>query len=144
MTTDAYFILQALRICYEAHAIQLDRDNKPHLFHCIRVAEKQATAERVVIALLHDVLEDSDIPITRLQAEFGEPIAAAVLALTRGKEEPWSSYIDRVCQNVDAMHVKISDISDNTRVERMDAKAAKRMPMYTEAYERITRELSGQ
>src|SRR4051812_16248858 len=108
MTTEASLIVQALHICYEAHSSQLDRDGRPHLFHCIRVAEKQTTAQRVVIALLHDVLEDTDTDPQTLLPLFGDAIMTSVQALSRGKEETWSSYIDRVCQNTDAMWVKMA------------------------------------
>jgi (p)ppGpp synthase/HD superfamily hydrolase len=143
MTPDAALILKALKLCVEAHDGQTDRDGLPHALHSIRVAEKQTTSLRVVIAMLHDVLEDTDVPPERILTEFGETVAVAVAVLTRGKDEPWNAYVQRVCRNEDAMWVKKADIEDNTRVERMDLKAAARMPMYKEAHALIVKSLAG-
>lgn len=143
MTPDATLILRAFHLCVEAHKDQLDRDGYPHVFHAVRVAEKQTTAERVVIGLLHDVVEDTDVPLSRIESEFGQSIADVVWCLTRGKEESWSEYIKRVLLSEDAMWVKKADLEDNTRVERVDLRAAERMPMYKDAHQKIVAKLNG-
>lgn len=130
-------LFRALALCVQAHDGQIDRDGKPHALHCIRVAEKQTTEDRMVLALLHDVVEDSDVPVAHIEADFGREIARKILLLTRMKDQSYIAYIRCICTDLDCMLIKKADIEDNTRVERVDIKAAKKMPIYKEAHAQI-------
>lgn len=135
-------LFKALALCVQAHHNQLDRANKPYALHCIRVAEQQTTEERMIVAFLHDVIEDCEITEADLEREFGPEIARKVALLSRGKDQPYEEYIQQVCRDTDCMYVKLSDLHDNTRVDRVDLKAAAKMPRYKKAYDTIITRLA--
>lgn len=116
---------EALKHAVKAHAGQTDKCGKPYILHPIAVAEAVEGAETlsieryVVIALLHDVLEDTEheLPLTageRWQLE----------KLTRRKQETYFVYIDRICDSWGAdgidevpMVVKLADLWHNLTPE---------------------------
>lgn len=123
------------------HIDHMDRDGLPHIFHCMRVAMKQETPRGVIIGLLHDAVEDSESNdvLRQIHEQFGYEVAMAVTLLTRYEGESYSNYIGRIIAsgNFEAMQVKKADIEDNTRVGRVDMKAAKNFPMYKESHLRL-------
>lgn len=74
------------------------------------------TEAGTVTALLHDLLEDTDAEENVL-SPFSQDIQEAVRCLTRGTEERYFVYIERVKQNPLARKVKIADIQDHLRPE---------------------------
>ena len=75
-----------------AHAGQKRKSGEPYFTHCVAVAsilaEMQMDAETIAAGLLHDVVEDSDLTIDALRAEFGTPIAILVDGVTKLKNLP--------------------------------------------------------
>lgn len=132
---------KAAQLAATFHQNQIDRDGLPHFFHCMRVAMKQDTPQAIIAALLHDVVEDSELKNLPhlIQQEFGQEVAMTVTLLTRYEGESYSNYITRIIAsgNFDAMMIKKADIEDNTRVGRVDEKAAKNFPMYKESHLRL-------
>jgi (p)ppGpp synthase/HD superfamily hydrolase len=83
--------------------------------HAFRVARQLSDdGDAWLVGLLHDVLEDTD-----LNAEFmiasGVPshVVEAVVVLTKGPDEPYDSYIERILTNELARRVKLADLQDN-------------------------------
>lgn len=106
----------------EAHRGQFDKSGVPYIVHPLRVMASFGTQipELRMIAVLHDVIEDSDITAeSMLSWGWHARIVAAVEALTHRKGEPYDDYIDRVLLDPWAVHVKIADIRDNLSPERM-------------------------
>jgi len=102
---------RALRRCAVWHRDQVRRGAAvPYAQHPISVAwilERLGFPEPVVIAgLLHDAVEDTDVTLERIQAEFGADVAAIVAGMTerklddRGQKRPW---IDRKTEHLDAL-----------------------------------------
>ena len=60
---------KALRLCFEAHAGQLDRAGIPYAHHPLHVAESMTSEDATCVALLHDVLEDTDVTLDDLRAD---------------------------------------------------------------------------
>lgn len=104
---------KALRFITEKHAGQKRRNGNPYIIHPIRVSQEVHSDTEKVVALLHDVLEDTTATYDEVLGLFGEEIAIAVLALTKTKGEPYMEYIHRVKRNPLAITVKIADMSDN-------------------------------
>ena len=52
---------KALKLCFEAHKNQLDKNGLPYVFHPFHLAQQMQTEETTVVALLHDVMEDTDL-----------------------------------------------------------------------------------
>ena len=68
----------------------------------------------VVVAMLHDVVEDSDVTLYDIDVMFGKDIADAVEAITKKPSEDYlSEYIPRVAFNSYATIVKIADLMEN-------------------------------
>jgi (p)ppGpp synthase/HD superfamily hydrolase len=82
--------------------------------------------ELVVIALLHDVVEDSDVTVEDITAEFGEDVGVVIGALTRKPSpvETYAGYIDRLALTPKAVIVKLADIEDHLHGEAAAPKAS--------------------
>jgi len=102
---------RALEIAKRVHTGQ-KYGQQDYIEHPIRVAEKLNYLTLKIIALLHDVVEDSDVTVEEIHKHFGSVIAEAVEAITR-KDETYSDYIKRVTKNKLAREVKIADLLDN-------------------------------
>jgi (p)ppGpp synthase/HD superfamily hydrolase len=114
--------MEALEFAFERHAGQVDKQDKPYILHVLRVAfENYANcSENVFIsALLHDVVEDCNVPLKQIEKRFGKRIAEAVDHLSRRSKESYSAYILRLRGDQIAVRVKTADLSDNLRESRI-------------------------
>lgn len=114
---------------------QSHRDGKPAIDHSVRVASAFSDPTLKAIAFLHDVVEDSETTVLEIAEQFGLPVAEAVHALSRGEEESWNGYIQRVSLNPLAVQVKIKDIEDN--LARADDRFNQKREMYVTALTRL-------
>lgn len=108
------------------------------IHHALEVARRCPPGVRLrLVALLHDVLEDTDIELYDLAAA-GVPndVLAAVEALTRLPGEAYVSYIERVADDFMAKLVKIADLQAN--LARMDAEHESLRPRYEAALHYLT------
>jgi GTP pyrophosphokinase len=81
------FVEMSLDFAAEAHRGQLRKSGEPYIEHPIATAEYLARlrmdATTVAAALLHDVIEDCEIPYKVLEAKFGAEVARLVDGVTR-------------------------------------------------------------
>lgn len=127
-------INKALKIATKAHDGQTDKGGQPYIFHPIRVALNCETEEEKIVALLHDVVEDTSVTLEDLKAEgFDDDIIKAVKCLTKRKGDDYEDYIVRVGRNLIARHVKIKDLEDNLDVSRLGGKPHGKLKVYQEA-----------
>jgi GTP diphosphokinase / guanosine-3',5'-bis(diphosphate) 3'-diphosphatase len=109
---------QAVEIAARAHAGHTDKYGEPELLHVLEVAVAVPPEARVVAAL-HDVIEDSEMTAADLRAAgLGEVELEVVLLLTRGEDEPYEDYIERVATAAGragelARIVKLADARNN-------------------------------
>ena len=61
---------RAMQIAYQAHHGQVDKSGLPYIFHPYHLAEQMEDEYTTCIALLHDVMEDTDVTREELAAEF--------------------------------------------------------------------------
>lgn len=113
----------AMKIAYRQHMGQVDLSGKRYINHPIRVSDACDSARQKVVALLHDVVEDTDYTINDLRnadhiKDYPE-IIEAVDALTRRKGESYMDFIRRVSKNGIALCVKIHDLEDNLDCKRI-------------------------
>ncbi len=96
----AALLEKALAIALHAHQGQKDKASAPYILHPLRVMLRMQTELEMVVAVLHDVVEDSGLTIEDLRRE-GIPEAAlvAVAHLTRGEGESYVEFIERVKRN---------------------------------------------
>jgi GTP diphosphokinase / guanosine-3',5'-bis(diphosphate) 3'-diphosphatase len=111
----------AVGLAYNAHLGQVDKGGNMYFLHPARVAryvgESGGSYEAMTIAILHDVLEDTDISLSDLYSRLGisDHVAEGLLLLTRPEEETYADFIDRIANsgNMDAVLVKLCDLKDN-------------------------------
>jgi len=104
---------KALTFITKRHSGQKRRNGNPYIIHPIRVSQEVHSITEKVVALLHDVIEDTKTTLQEVEEAFGTEVADAVEALSRRKGEEYLAYIRRVKLHPIATSVKIADISDN-------------------------------
>lgn len=111
---------KAILIALKAHNGQKDKARKSYILHPLRVMLCFEKEEQQIVAILHDVLEDSKITKQDLQkAGFCNEVIEAVVCLTKKEGECYFDYIKRVKQNTIARAVKLADLEDNMNLERI-------------------------
>jgi (p)ppGpp synthase/HD superfamily hydrolase len=131
-------INKAINIMYNAHKEQYDKGNYPYVFHPYHVAEQMNTEEEIIVALLHDVVEDTNITIEDLSKEgFNSNIIEALKLLTK-KTDNYEEYISKISTNSLAKKIKLIDLKHNmdiTRIPNPQEKDYKRIEQYKKAIE---------
>ncbi len=111
---------KALALALKAHAGQKDKADQPYILHPLRVMLQMEDYKTKIVALLHDVLEDSEMTLQELsQAGFEDEILQAVDCLTKRDGEDYFAYLERVVQNKLARQVKMADLKDNLDITRL-------------------------
>jgi len=122
----------------DAHNGQLDKSGEPYILHPLRIMLKMDSDEMRQVALLHDVLEDTDKTVNNLiDKGFSDSVIDAVVAITKIKNETYEEYLKRVKSNSIALKVKVEDINDNlNRLENLDINTQTRLKnKYKRAFE---------
>ena len=114
------FIEQDIAFAATKHMGQVDKANAPYILHPLRVMMNVSTIQQKIVAVLHDVLEDTNTTVDELY-ELGcdNDIVEAILALTKLKGESRTEAAKRTLQNPIARVVKIADINDNMDLSRI-------------------------
>ena len=114
---------EAMKLCFEAHKDQKDKGGLPYVFHPFHVAEQMDDEESTIVALLHDVVEDSGYTLESLAEKgFGDAVIEALRLLTHDDEVPYFEYIRRIKTNPLATKVKRADLEHNSDASRLDHK----------------------
>ena len=114
---------RAIILATKAHEHQIDKVGEPYILHPLRVMMAVQGMVCRTVAVLHDVIEDSDVTGGRLREEFPDEIVNSVVALSKTKGEHLDDYLKRVCADPVARIVKIADVKDNSspvRLYRLD------------------------
>lgn len=130
---------KALKLCFEAHKEQVDKSGMPYVFHPFYLAQQMTDETTVTVALLHDVVEDSDYTFDDLRKlGFGEEVISALILLTHNENVPYMQYIEEIKKNPVARAVKTADLrhnSDLSRLSKVDKNALERKEKYLRALE---------
>ncbi len=110
---------KAMRLMYDAHKGQFDKGGLPYVFHPMVVASNMTSEVSTIVALLHDVVEDTDIKLSDL-SDFGDEVCLALSLLTRNSDDDYYDYIERLSANKIAREVKIADLKHNSDLSRLD------------------------
>ncbi|MFC1497120.1 hypothetical protein ACFLS1_01425 [Verrucomicrobiota bacterium] len=114
-------IEDAIKIAVSAHHQQKDKNGEPYILHPLRVMMKMQTEEEMMVAVMHDTLEDSDETVQTLRRSgFKEEIIRAIDCLTKKDNEKYKDYLARVKYHETTLKVKIADIKDNLSPERIN------------------------
>ena len=132
---------KAIEIALEAHRGQNDRYGAPYILHPLRVMNRMNTELEKIIAVLHDVVEDTEWTFADLRKEgFSEKVITALDCLTKRENEPYESLISRAASNPLARRVKLADLEDNMdarRLKNFTPKDAERFAKYIAAWRRL-------
>ncbi len=133
---------KALKLCFEAHRDQADKSGMPYVFHPFHLAEQMTDEYTTTVALLHDVVEDTDITFEVL-TDLGFPaeVTDALKLLTHDDSVEYMDYVAMIKHNPIAKAVKLADLghnSDTSRLDVVDEKALKRVEKYAAAIKLLT------
>ena len=128
---------KAMKLCYEAHKDQVDKTGVPYVFHPFHVAEQMTSEASTIVALLHDVVEDTDYTLDDIAAAgFGKEIVDAVALMTHEDDVPYLDYVANLKDNPIAREVKLADLahnSDQSRLGEIDEETRQRLEKYEKA-----------
>ncbi|REL26622.1 HD domain-containing protein [Thalassotalea euphylliae] len=128
---------KAIAIATQAHAEQKDKSGMPYILHPLRVMLKFKNEDEMAIAVMHDVVEDSDVTVEELRIKgFSNLVIDAIDCLTKRPGENYEHFIHRIMGNELATKVKIEDIKDNlniTRLKSLNNKDVARIEKYHRA-----------
>lgn len=133
---------KALRLCFEAHKNQVDKSGMPYVFHPFHLAEQMEDEKSTIVALLHDIVEDTNYTFDDLKKMgFDNEVIEALLLMTHEDAVPYMTYVATIKKNPIARVVKLADLhhnSDLSRLDVVDEKALKRNEKYSAAIKMLT------
>ena len=128
---------KAMQFAYDAHHGAVDSTGVPYIFHPMHLAEQMDTEYACCAALLHDVVEDTDITLDDLRAAgFPLPVIVAVGLLTHDPRVDYFDYVRALKANPIAKAVRLADLkhnSDLSRWPRLDEQDIERNRKYAMA-----------
>lgn len=110
---------KAMKIAYEAHHGQVDKGGIPYIFHPYHLAEQMDDEVSTCAALLHDVVEDTDVTFADLEKEFPQEVIDVLKLLTHAEDEDYYVYVRRLKNNPTAKRIKLADIAHNSDQSRL-------------------------
>ena len=112
---------KAMKIAFEAHKNQTDKTDIPYIYHPVHIAEQMTDEKTTCVALLHDVVEDTDITFEQL-SEYGFPedVIGALRLLTHDVKVPYMDYVKELKNDPIAKAVKLEDLKHNSDISRLD------------------------
>lgn len=133
-------VKKAALIAYNAHKDQLDKGGYPYIMHPIHIAEQMETEDETIAALLHDVIEDTDIGFDYLKKEgFSDTVINCLKILTKDPNDDYMDYIRKIKKTGGiALKIKKADMAHNMIAERISKKIQSdesRMEKYRAAFD---------
>jgi len=110
-------LAKAISIAAKAFESKLDKSGEPYILHCLYVMDKQTTITRKIIAVLHDLVEDTDWDFDQLRTYgFGDSVIIPLRLLTHDHvQKTYDEYIKEISTNEDARAVKLADLEHNSQ-----------------------------
>ena len=142
-------IYKSLEIVTRVFSQKTDKGGFPYIIHLLKVYSNVSDYIEKVCALLHDVVEDTDITYDDLRdVGYSEDIIEILTILTKVKGEDYRNYIDRIInsKNIHAMNIKLADLRhnmDSGRIKNPTPNDYERITKrYEPAYEKIINKLN--
>ena len=110
---------KAMKITYDAHHGQVDKGGMPYIFHPYHLAEQMDDEISTCAALLHDVVEDTDVTFEDLEKEFPPAVMEVLKLLTHADDEDYYVYVSRLKYHPIAKKIKLADIAHNSDESRL-------------------------
>ena len=110
----------ALELAVEKHKNQTDKAGNPYILHPLHVMENVNSKEGKIVAILHDIIEDTDVTEDYLlKIGLSKRIVDAVVALTRSEDIDYQEYIKNLGSNPLAKKVTLADLEHNMDLKRL-------------------------
>lgn len=130
---------KAIILMYNKHKNQLDKGGMPYVLHPFHVAEQMDDEDSTVVALLHDIVEDTSITLNDLvDLGFSKTQIDAISILTHPDGMNYFDYIRRIATNEISLKVKLADLQHNmdlTRIDSVDNRDLERVKKYKKCYD---------
>lgn len=111
---------RAIEIATKAHSGQVDKAGQPYILHPLRLMLSVHSLHERMAAVLHDVVEDTELTFSDLASEgFPLEVIAAVQALTKRPGESRLEAAHRAAADPIAKVVKLADVTDNMDLSRI-------------------------
>ena len=111
------YLHKAITIACEAHQGQSSINGEPYILHPLRLLIKAKSNEERIIAILHDVIEKTNISLADLKNKgFDQNIISSIDSLSRRRNESYIEYIKRLMQNKISVKIKLLDLADNIKI----------------------------
>lgn len=125
-----------------------DKSNTNYLNHLHHVSEDFKDSRKKAMALMHDVLEDTDVTSDDLLKLGYDKEFILVLEILTHRDGSYSEYIDKIInsKNKDAIEIKMKDLLHNmdlTRIKNITEKDIKRCKKYIDAYLKLIKYMEG-
>lgn len=137
---------KALRLAYAAHHGQIDKSGQPYIFHPYHLAEQMTDEISACVALLHDVVEDTDLTLEDLEWEFPKEVTDSLRLLTHADGTDYLDYVRAIRENPVAVKVKLADLahnSDETRFAGCEDISEEQLARWREKYAKARAILEG-
>ena len=134
---------RAIEIAVQAHKGASDKGGSPYILHPLAVMHSLDTDDEKIVAVLHDVVEDTEWTFEKLLGEgFSVTVVDALRSVTKqGDGEDYFDFIQRAKKNPLGRSVKIADIRHNmdvTRIKVLGDKDVTRLNKYKKSLEILT------
>jgi (p)ppGpp synthase/HD superfamily hydrolase len=131
-------LARAISLAAAAHVDQREKSGAPYILHPIRLMLRMDTEAEMIVAVLHDVVEDTPWTFDQLRTEgFSEEVLAALDCVTRRSHESYADFVERARHNSVARKVKLADLEDNMDLRRLPditEKSLQQMKKYHDAW----------
>lgn len=144
-TTSLQALLErAIAIAEQQHAGQVDKAGRPYIEHPLRVMNTMSSDAERIVAVLHDVIEDTNLTLNQLAAEgFPGYVLDALDSVTRRAAETYDAFVARAAKDPIGRVVKYADLQDNANLARIGAPTAADVAR-TEKYRRAMAQLDAE
>lgn len=111
---------RAIEIAARTHAGQTDKGGAPYILHPLRVMLRVAPGAQQIVAVLHDVVEDSDVTFEDLEREgFSAEVISGLRAVTKVAGESYKDFVARAALDPVGKAVKLADLMENSDLSRI-------------------------
>ena len=113
-------LIKAFLLCMAKHWEQRDKAGKRYVWHPIHVMINVKGYNEKIVALLHDIVEDTEVTVPDLKnLKFSKEVIEAVDVITKKKDQEYFSYLKSIRDNSIAKKVKIEDLKHNSDLKRL-------------------------
>lgn len=115
-------LYKTLEIVLKLFNGKTDKSGMPYIIHLMKVYEGVNEYEEKIVALMHDILEDTNVGIEELkELGYSDELLDMLSCLTKKKGEYYPDYIDRIINsnNIKVLNIKLSDLRHNMDISRI-------------------------